>query len=128
GLFQALSRRREVHLPHAALVGPPHRVRADPGRRTSRAVQEKPREPVWGRGGPGLALCLGGTPWEWKRGEGYTMELTWERKNELQALLDRRSFVKLARFLPFDHQVVREGRVPDAARATLRQLLPVVTP
>ena len=76
----------------------------------------------------GLSLCLGGTPWEWKRGEGYTMELTWERKNELMALLDRRSFVKLARFVPFDHQVVREGRVPELGRATLRQSLPSLTP
>ncbi len=56
------------------------------------------------------------------------MELTWERKNELMALLDRRSFVKLARFAAFDHQVVREGRVPQLGRATLRQLLPVITP
>src|SRR5438093_5587626 len=76
----------------------------------------------------GLALCLGGTPWEWKRGEGYTMDLTWERKNELMALLDRRSFVKVARFVPFDDAVVREGRVPDLGRATLRQLLPIITP
>ncbi len=76
----------------------------------------------------GLALCLGSTPWEWKRGEGYTMDLTWERKNELQALLDRRSFVKLARFVPFDHKVVREGRVPELGRATLRQFLPILTP
>ncbi len=76
----------------------------------------------------GLALCLGSTPWEWKRGEGYTMELTWERKNELMALLDRRSFVKLARFVPFDHQVVREARVPDLGCTTLRPPLPVITP
>ena len=76
----------------------------------------------------GLALCLGSTPWEWKRGEGYTMDLTWERKNELQALLDRRSFVKLARFVPFDHQAVLEGRVPELGRTTLRQLLPILTP
>lgn len=26
----------------------------------------------------GICLCLGGSPWEWKRGEGYTMDLTWE--------------------------------------------------
>src|SRR3989449_4059207 len=75
-----------------------------------------------------LALCLGGTPWEGKRGEGYTMELTWERKNELMALLDRRSCVQLARFGPVDDRVLREGRVPDLGRATLRQLLPVITP
>jgi len=76
----------------------------------------------------GLSLCLGSTPWEWKRGEGYTMELTWERKSELQALLDRRSFVKLARFVPFDDRVVLEGRIPETACATFRQLLPVITP
>jgi hypothetical protein len=75
----------------------------------------------------GLALCLGSTPWEWKRGEGYTMELTWERKNELMALLDRRSFVKLARFVPFEDPIVRAGRVPELGRATLRELLPVIT-
>jgi hypothetical protein len=76
----------------------------------------------------GLSLCLGSTPWEWKRGEGYTMELPWERKSELQALLDRRSFVKLARFVPFDDRVVLEGRIPELGAATLRQLLPIVTP
>jgi len=76
----------------------------------------------------GLSLCLGGTPWEWKRGEGYTMELTWERKSELMALLDRRSFVKLARFVPFDDPVVQQGRVPEIGSATLRQLLPIITP
>ena len=75
-----------------------------------------------------ICLCLGGSPWEWKRGEGYTMELTWERKNKLMALLDGRSFVKLARFVPFDDPVVLEGRVPELGCATLRQFLPVVTP
>ena len=78
--------------------------------------------------GQGLSLCLGSTPWEWKRGEGYTMELTWERKNELMALLDRRSFVKLARFVPFNDPAVLDGRVPETAVATLRQLLPVIAP
>jgi hypothetical protein len=76
----------------------------------------------------GLSLCLGGSPWEWKRGEGYTMELTWERKSELMALLDRRTFVKLARFVPLDDPSVLEGRVPELGAATLRQLLPVITP
>jgi len=76
----------------------------------------------------GLSLCLGSTPWEWKRGEGYTMELTWERKGELQALLDRRSCVKLARFVPFDDPIVQQGRVPELGAATLRHLLPVIIP
>jgi len=76
----------------------------------------------------GLSLCLGGTAWEWKRGEGYTMDLAWERKNELQALLDRRTFVKLARFVPFDDPIVQQGRLPEVAATTLRLMLPVITP
>ena len=76
----------------------------------------------------GLSLCLGGSPWEWKRGEGYTMDLTWDRRVDVTALLDRRSFVKLARFVPFDDPVVRAGRIPEVGRQTLRDFLPVITP
>ena len=75
-----------------------------------------------------LSLCLGGTPWEWKRGEGYTMELTWDRKVDLVALLSNRSFVKLARFVPCNDQAVAMGRIPEIGRATLRDFLPVITP
>ena len=75
-----------------------------------------------------LMLCLGGDPWEWKRGEGYTMELTWERKVDLVALLSDRSFLKLARFVPFTDPAVTAGRVPEIGRLTLRDLLPVITP
>jgi len=74
-----------------------------------------------------ISLCLGGTPWEWKRGEGYTMELTWDRKVDLVALLSDRSFVKLARFVPLDDEAVGAGRIPDIGRTTLRDLLPVIT-
>src|SRR5439155_27126471 len=76
----------------------------------------------------GLALCLGGTPWEWKRGEGYTMELTWDRKVDLVALLSNRSFLKLSRFVSFDDPAFRQGRIVDIGRATLREFLPVITP
>lgn len=76
----------------------------------------------------GICLCLGGSPWEWKRGEGYTMELTWERKVDVTALLSNRSFVKLARFIPSDDPSLGAGRVPEVGRATLRDLLPVITP
>jgi hypothetical protein len=75
-----------------------------------------------------LSLCLGGTPWEWKRGEGYTMELTWERKVDLVALLSNRSFLKLARFVSFDNPAVRSSDLAEIGRQTVRDLLPVVTP
>ena len=76
----------------------------------------------------GLSLCLGGTPWEWKRGEGYTMELTWDRKVDLVALLSNRSFLKLARFVPFDDPAVSAGKIVDVGRTTLQALVPVITP
>ena len=76
----------------------------------------------------GLSLCLGGNPWEWKRGEGYTMELTWARKVDLVALLSNRSFLKLARFVSFDDPVVSAGKIVDVGRATLQDLIPGITP
>ena len=75
----------------------------------------------------GLSLCLGGTLWEWKRGEGYTMELTWDRKVDLVALLSHRSFLKLARFIPFNDVAVGAGHIPKIGCSTLRDLLPVIT-
>jgi hypothetical protein len=75
-----------------------------------------------------LSLCLGGTPWEWKRGEGYTMELTWDRKVDLVALLSNRSFLKLSRYVSFDDPAFRQGRIVDNGRAPLREFLPVITP
>jgi hypothetical protein len=75
-----------------------------------------------------LSLCLGGTPWEWNRGEGYTMELSWERKVNLVALLSNRSFVKLARFVPFDEPAVKAGHIAEIGRNTMHDFLPVITP
>jgi hypothetical protein len=75
-----------------------------------------------------LSLCLGGTPWEWRSGEGYTMDMTWERKVDIVALLSHRSFMKVARFVPFDDPALRDGRMVEIGRAALRDLLPVVTP
>jgi hypothetical protein len=76
----------------------------------------------------GLSLCLGGSPWEWKRGEGYTMELTWTRKVDLVALLSNRSFLKLARFVTYDDPAVSAGKIVDVGRATLQDLVPVISP
>ena len=76
----------------------------------------------------GLSLCLGGSPWEWNRGEGYTMDLSWERKVDLVALLSNRSFVKVAHFVPCDDPAVGSGRIHEIGRGTLRDLLPIITP
>ena len=75
----------------------------------------------------GLSFCLGGSPWEWKRGEGYTIELTWERKSDVSALLSNRSFVKLARFVSYNDPSIPSGQIAEIGRMTLRDFLPVIT-
>lgn len=77
--------------------------------------------------GRDLHLCLSPTPWEWKQGQGYTMPLTRDRKSEAAAVLSNRPFFKLARFIPMDDPVVRKGRLAQAGRQALADMLPVIT-
>lgn len=77
--------------------------------------------------GKGLHLSLGPTPWEWRCGDGYTLALTHERKSQTAAVLSGRRVVKLGRFVPLDDPAVREGRLVEVGRETLRALLPVIT-
>lgn len=74
----------------------------------------------------GLALCLAPTPWEWKEGQGYTLPLTRDRKPEVAAVLSNRPFFKVARFVPMDDPIVRNGQLVQAGRETFRTLLAVV--
>jgi hypothetical protein len=75
-----------------------------------------------------LDLCLSSTPWEWRRGEGYTIPLTHDRKSEVAAVLSGRRFFKLARFVSLDDPVVQQGRLAEIGRDCFRSLLPVITP
>lgn len=74
-----------------------------------------------------LSLCLSPSLWEWKRGEGYTLPMTPERRSEVAAVLSSRSSFKVARFLPYDDPAVRAGRVVEVGREALRGLLPIIT-
>ncbi len=76
--------------------------------------------------GHDLHLCLSPTPWEWKQGQGYTLPLTRDRKSEVAAVLSNRPFFKLARFVPMDDPVIREGRLAQAGQDAFRALLPVI--
>jgi hypothetical protein len=79
-------------------------------------------------GGGHLSLSLAGSLWEWRRGEGYTLELTPDRRSEVAAVLSGRPFFKLARFVALDDPAVRDGQLVDIARHTIRAVLPVITP
>jgi hypothetical protein len=75
-----------------------------------------------------ISLSLAPSPWEWKRGDGYTLELTADRRSEVAAVLSGRPFFKLSRFVSPDDPEVREGRLAQTGRETLRHLLPIITP
>lgn len=76
--------------------------------------------------GHDLFLCLSPTPWEWKQGQGYTLPLARDRKPEVAAVLSDRPFFKLARFVPLDDPIIRQGRLVQAAREAFRAVLPVI--
>lgn len=78
--------------------------------------------------GKDLELSLAPSLWEWKRGEGYTLPITHDRKAQIAAVLAERSFLKVVRCIPFEDPRVREGRLAQVACDTFRSLYPLVTP
>ncbi len=77
--------------------------------------------------GQGLELSLAPTLWEWKRGEGYTLPITHDRKAQIAAVLAERTFLKIVRFLPFTDPRIQSGQMPEFSRETIRAILPIVT-
>ena len=77
--------------------------------------------------GQGLELSLAPTLWEWKRGEGYTLPITHDRKAQIAAVVAERSFLKIVRFLPFPDPRIQLGQMPEFSRETFRAILPIVT-
>lgn len=78
--------------------------------------------------GNDLELSLAPSLWEWKRGEGYTLPITHDRKAQIAAVLAERSFLKVMRCMPFEDLQVREGRLAQLARDTFRLMSPLLTP
>ena len=77
--------------------------------------------------GQKLELSLAPTLWEWKRGEGYTLPITHDRKAQIAAVLAERSFVKIVRFLPFTDPRIQSGQMPEFSCETFQSILPIVT-
>ena len=77
--------------------------------------------------GQGLELSLAPTLWEWKRGEGYTLPITHDRKAQIAAVLADRAFLKIVGFLPFSDPRVQSGQMPEFSRETFRAILPIIT-
>lgn len=76
--------------------------------------------------GQELELSLAPTLWEWKRGEGYTLPMTHDRKARIAAVLAERPFLKIVRFVPLTDPRVQLGQLPNLSRETFRAVLPIV--
>ena len=74
-----------------------------------------------------LELSLAPTLWEWKRGEGYTLPITHDRKAQIASVLAERRFLKIVRFVPMTDPRLAAGLLPDLSRETFRSMLPIVT-
>jgi hypothetical protein len=73
-----------------------------------------------------LELSLAPTLWEWKRGEGFTLPITHDRKAQIAAVLAERSILKSVRFLPFGDARVRSGALAELSREAFQAMLPIV--
>lgn len=76
--------------------------------------------------GHGFELSLAPTLWEWKRGEGYTLPITHNRKAQIAAVLAERRFMKIVRFVTFDDARIRAGDLAGVGRDAFRASLPLV--
>ncbi len=77
--------------------------------------------------GKGLELSLASSLWEWKRGEGYTLPITHDRKAQIAAVLAERSFMKVVHCLPFGDPRIQNGQLAQVACEAFRATLPIVT-
>ena len=78
--------------------------------------------------GRDLEMSLASNFWEWKRGEGYTLPLSHDRKARIGAVIAERSFMKILRFVPIADFDRLQDDLPDIGRDTFRSLLPLITP
>jgi hypothetical protein len=74
-----------------------------------------------------LCLCLSPSLWEWKMGPGLTLPITHDRRSEIAATLDHRTYFKIARFLPMDDPAFESGTIVDEGLKTFQSILPVIS-
>jgi hypothetical protein len=78
--------------------------------------------------GQGLELSIAPTLWEWKRGEGYTLPITHDRKAQVAAVVAERSFLKIVRFIPLDDPRVRAGDLARLSQESFLSMKPILSP
>lgn len=77
--------------------------------------------------GQGLELSMAPTLWEWKRGEGYTLPVTHDRKAKIAAVLAERTHMKIGRYIPLDDPSIRRGELAALGREAFLAMKPIVS-
>ena len=72
--------------------------------------------------GQDLDLSIAPTLWEWKRGEGYTLPITHDRKAQVAAVVAERSFLKIVRFAALDDPMVKAGELAAVSCQAFRNM------
>ena len=75
-----------------------------------------------------LSLCISSSLWEWKAGPGFTLDITHNHRSKIAAALDRRTFFKIARFIPLKDFEADTDHIIEAGVATFEAILPIITP
>ncbi len=75
-----------------------------------------------------LSLSLSSSLWEWKAGTGFTLDITHNHRSEIAAVLDRRTFFKISRFLSLHDLNADSSQIIKAGVSSLQAILPIITP
>jgi len=68
----------------------------------------------------GLFILMTDTPWEWRLESNTLLEIRKENKKEIETALETRPFIKIHRYLKFDHPALRDGTVIEEALQSFR--------
>lgn len=75
----------------------------------------------------GFFLLMTDTPWEWRKEPEYLLEIRTDNRDEVATALASRRFLKLQRYIEFDHPAVQAGRIVETGRESLRLIKPIVS-
>ncbi|HLZ32414.1 MAG TPA: hypothetical protein VKP13_00255 [Nitrospira sp.] len=78
--------------------------------------------------GQGLELSIAPTLWEWKRGEGYTLPISHDRKAQVAAVVAERSFLKIVRFVSLDDPRIVAGELASLSQEAFLSMKPILSP
>ena len=74
-----------------------------------------------------LSFCLSPSLWEWKAGAGFTLDITHNRRSEIAAALDCRTFFKVGHFMPLADLTADADHIINEGIKTFRSILPIIS-